>query len=98
MLIFIPNMQNFLNILLAFTLSYNTQNAIEVETTYKAMFITHSPLDQFEIRNFLSLDAPILANLHLSLTNIGLYLTIAASIILVLNLSATNYNKVIANN
>nr|YP_010632392.1 ATP synthase subunit 6 [Lepraria finkii]WBP63110.1 ATP synthase subunit 6 [Lepraria finkii] len=62
------------------------------------MFITHSPLDQFEIRNFLSLDAPILANLHLSLTNIGLYLTIAASIILVLNLSATNYNKVIANN
>lgn len=37
-----------------------------------------SPLDQFEIRNFLSLDAPILANLHLSLSNIGLYLTIAA--------------------
>nr|YP_010632422.1 ATP synthase subunit 6 [Lepraria eburnea]WBP63140.1 ATP synthase subunit 6 [Lepraria eburnea] len=62
------------------------------------MFITHSPLDQFEIRNFLSLDAPILANLHLSLTNIGLYLTIAVSIILVLNISATNYNKVIANN
>lgn len=91
---FIPNMQNLLNILLAFTLSCNTQNAIEVET----MFITRSPLDQFEIRNFLSLDAPILANLHLSLTNIGLYLTIAASIILVLNLSATNYNKVIANN
>ena len=91
---FIPNMQNFLNILLAFTLSCNTQNAIEVET----MFITRSPLDQFEIRNFLSLDAPVLANLHLSLTNIGLYLTIAACIILVLNLSATNYNKVIANN
>ena len=91
---FILNMQNLLNILLAFTLSCNTQNAIEVET----MFITRSPLDQFEIRNFLSLDAPILANLHLSLTNIGLYLTIAASIILVLNLSATNYNKVIANN
>ena len=98
MLIFIPNMQDFLNILLAFTFSCNTQNAIEVETTYKTMFITHSPLDQFEIRNFLSLDAPILANLHLSLTNIGLYLTIAACIILVLNLSATNYNKVIANN
>nr|YP_010632623.1 ATP synthase subunit 6 [Lepraria normandinoides]WBP63412.1 ATP synthase subunit 6 [Lepraria normandinoides] len=64
----------------------------------ETMFITRSPLDQFEIRNFLSLDAPVLANLHLSLTNIGLYLTIAACIILVLNLSATNYNKVIANN
>ena len=34
-----------------------------------------SPLDQFEIRNLLSLDAPILGNLHISLTNIGLYLT-----------------------
>lgn len=61
-------------------------------------FIITSPLDQFEIRNLLSLDAPILANLHLSLTNIGLYLTIAAFIVLTLNLLATNYNKVIANN
>lgn len=56
-----------------------------------------SPLDQFEIRNLLSLDAPILANLHISLTNIGLYLTITAYIALVLNLLSTNYNKVIAN-
>ena len=59
--------------------------------------IITSPLDQFEIRNLLSLDAPILANLHLSITNIGLYLTIAASIVLTLNILANNYNKVIAN-
>ena len=57
-----------------------------------------SPLDQFEIRNFLSLDAPILANIHLSLTNIGLYLLIGSSIALTLNLLATNYNKIISNN
>ncbi len=56
-----------------------------------------SPLDQFEIRDLLSLDAPILANLHFSLTNIGLYLTIGAIIILNLNLLATNYNKVVSN-
>jgi len=56
-----------------------------------------SPLDQFEIRNLLSLDAPILANLHISLTNIGLYLTIGAFIALTLNLLATNYNKVVSN-
>ena len=37
-----------------------------------------SPLDQFEIRNLISLEAPILGNLHLSISNIGLYLTIAA--------------------
>lgn len=56
-----------------------------------------SPLDQFEIRNFLSLDAPILANLHISLTNIGLYLTIGTFIALTLNMLATNYNKVVSN-
>ena len=56
-----------------------------------------SPLDQFEIRNLLSLDAPILANLHISLTNIGLYLTTTSSVALVLNPLATTYNKVIAN-
>lgn len=56
-----------------------------------------SPLDQFEIRNLLSLDAPILANLHISLTNIGLYLTIGAFIALTLNLLTTNYDKIVSN-
>lgn len=57
-----------------------------------------SPLDQFEIRDLLSLDAPILGNLHLSITNIGLYLTIATFLVLTLNILATNYNKVVSNN
>lgn len=56
-----------------------------------------SPLDQFEIRNLLSLDAPILGNLSLSLTNIGLYLTIGGYLVLILNLMATNHNKVVSN-
>ncbi len=56
-----------------------------------------SPLDQFEIRNLISLDAPLLANLHLSLTNIGLYLTVGAIICLGLNTLATNYNKIVSN-
>src|SRR6267143_1229196 len=43
-----------------------------------------TPLDQFEIRNLLSLDAPILGNLHISLTNIGLYLTIGTLFIFIL--------------
>jgi len=57
-----------------------------------------SPLDQFEIRNLLSLDAPILGNFHLSLTNIGLYLTLGAFFVLTLNVLATNYNKIVSNN
>lgn len=56
-----------------------------------------SPLDQFEIRNLLSLDAPILANMHLSLTNIGLYITVGTFLILSLNVLATNYNKIVSN-
>lgn len=61
-------------------------------------FVITSPLDQFEIRNFISLDAPLFGNLHLSLTNIGLYLTISAFLVLIVNLLAQNYNKVISNN
>jgi F-type H+-transporting ATPase subunit a len=56
-----------------------------------------SPLDQFEIRNLLSLDAPILANIHISLTNIGLYLIVGMFLILSLNVLATNYNKIVSN-
>ena len=61
------------------------------------IFNTASPLDQFEIRNLLSLDAPILGDLQISLTNIGLYLTIGAFAVLTLNVLSTNYNKVISN-
>lgn len=57
-----------------------------------------SPLDQFEIRNLLSLDAPILGNIQISITNIGLYLSIGTLLILMLNFLATNYNKVVSNN
>ena len=59
--------------------------------------LVKSPLDQFEIRNLLSLDAPILVDLQVSLTNIRLYLTISAAIALMLNFLATNYNKLISN-
>ena len=57
-----------------------------------------SPLDQFQIRDLLSLDAAVLGNLHISITNIGLYLVIGAFFILVLNLLSTNYNKLVGNN
>lgn len=57
-----------------------------------------SPLDQFEIRDLLSLDAPILGNLHISITNIGLFLTLGLVFILVMNLLSTNYNRLVGNN
>ena len=57
-----------------------------------------TPLDQFEVRDLISLDAPVLANLHLTITNIGLYLTIGALLVLALNVFATNNNKIVSNN
>ena len=67
-------------------------------TNYTTLFteIT-SPLDQFEIRNLLSLDAPVLGNMNISITNIGLYLVISTFIILTASVLATNYNKIISN-
>ena len=56
-----------------------------------------SPLDQFEVRNLLSLDAPILGNLSLSLTNIGLYLTIAGYLVFMIGLLSSNNNKIVPN-
>ena len=56
-----------------------------------------SPLDQFTIRDLLTLAAPLLANFHLSYTNMGLYLTIATFIIVAISLLAINYEKIEAN-
>ena len=57
-----------------------------------------SPLDQFEIRDLISLNAPILGNLSLSLTNIGFYLTAGSILIIIFSITASNYNRLVSNN
>ena len=57
-----------------------------------------SPLSQFEIRDLLSIDAPILTTFHFSITNIGFYLTIGGIFLIILSLLGTNYNKLVSNN
>lgn len=59
--------------------------------------IVLSPLDQFEIRNIVSINASVLGNSQISVSNIGLYLSISTVIITLLSLLATNYNKLIPN-
>ena len=56
-----------------------------------------SPLDQFEIRNLFCIDTPLLANMNLSITNIGLYLTIACFLAFYISLLATNKSKITPN-
>jgi F-type H+-transporting ATPase subunit a len=61
------------------------------------MFYINSPLDQFEIRDLISINAPILYNINFSFTNILIYLAIAYYISIVnLNL-LTNTSKVVYN-
>lgn len=59
---------------------------------------SHSPLDQFTIRNLFSLKGDILGNIQISLTNMGLYLTITTVIILVYYVLANNYDRITPNN
>lgn len=54
-----------------------------------------SPLDQFEIKDLVSINSSFF-NLNLSLTNIGLYLIISTLIIIFINILATNFNKLVS--
>ena len=51
-----------------------------------------SPLDQFTIRNLISIKADILNNIQISLTNIAIYIIISTFIIFLFYILATNYN------
>jgi F-type H+-transporting ATPase subunit a len=56
-----------------------------------------TPLDQFEIRDLISISAPILGNIHISLTNISFYLIISFFMLLNFNLISNNFNRLVPN-
>jgi F-type H+-transporting ATPase subunit a len=71
-----------------------------VNQKYLKMFIYEiilSPLDQFEIRNLFSIDTLLLANMNLSITNIGLYMTIAAFLAFYFSILSTNHSRITPN-
>jgi len=55
-----------------------------------------SPLDQFEIRDLISLKASIIFNGNISLTNLGLYLLLGLLIVILFNENAVNLCKVVS--
>ena len=57
-----------------------------------------SPLSQFEVHNLIGVNAPILGNLHLNLTNLSLYSIFVFLTILGLHVYANNDSKIIPNN
>lgn len=60
-------------------------------------FLILSPLSQFEVSNLIGINAPILGNLHLVLTNLTLYSIIAVLIIIGMHVYGDNNNKIVPN-
>jgi F-type H+-transporting ATPase subunit a len=67
---------------------------------YMKTFFTEilNPLKQFDIQDLLYLDAPLLGNIHISITNIGFYLIVGLVFIMIMNLLGTNRNRLVSNN
>jgi len=57
---------------------------------------TFNPLDQFEVRDYLLLDFPILADTRISLTNISLYLFIGSVIIIFVHMIEKDFIKLVS--
>nr|YP_009582587.1 ATP synthase F0 subunit a [Dactylellina haptotyla]QBL01972.1 ATP synthase F0 subunit a [Dactylellina haptotyla] len=64
---------------------------------YNTIIAASNPLDQFEIRNIIGVDFSILNNLHLSLSNIGLYLIISLILNFMFTLLTENNEKLLMN-
>jgi len=57
-----------------------------------------SPLSQFEVLSFVSINAPILDYINISLTNLGLYTLLALSVVVGLHMYGDNDSKIVPNN
>jgi F-type H+-transporting ATPase subunit a len=58
-------------------------------------FLINSPLEQFEVLNLISLNAPVLGHLNLALTNLSLYALLVLSILIVFHILGNNDVKLI---
>ena len=55
----------------------------------------NSPLEQFEVINLISINAPIVGYLNISLTNLGLYSIIVLSLIVSMHILWNNNSKLV---
>jgi F-type H+-transporting ATPase subunit a len=69
-----------------------------MHTHITTLEINNSPLDQFEIRDFITVYIPILNNINLSLTNIGMYILIASFLCITFTILSNNLEKITFNN
>jgi F-type H+-transporting ATPase subunit a len=57
--------------------------------------IINSPLEQFEVSSLISVIAPILGYINITLSNLGLYSILILFIILSLHIISNNENKIL---
>lgn len=57
--------------------------------------IINSPLEQFEVHSLISVIAPILGYINITLSNLGLYSILILFIILSLHIISNNENKIL---
>lgn len=65
-------------------------------TEVSLMNLSFNPLDQFEIRELISLFIPIINNMTISLTNITMYLVIAGGLVLISHVLTDNSSSLIS--
>lgn len=58
-------------------------------------FVINSPLEQFEVLNLISLNAPIFGHINLALTNLALYTLLVLSILIGSHVLGNNDVKLI---
>lgn len=58
-------------------------------------YFINSPLEQFEVNSLISINLPIFGQLHLSLTNLGLYVLISVFLLLGYHLMGNNDHKLV---
>jgi hypothetical protein len=82
-------------ILFFITLWYKTYiyNLYTIEKL-KNIYLTN-PLEQFEIRDYITIDMPVIFNLHLSLNNMVEYLLKTFLIIILINIMTNKVNKIL---
>ena len=57
------------------------------------LFLINSPLEQFEVTSLIGINAPILGNLNITLTNLGLYSVLVLFLVIGLHYIGNNNKK-----
>lgn len=58
-------------------------------------FFINSPLEQFEVLNLISLNAPLLGHMNIALTNLSLYTLLVLSILIGFHILGNNDVKLV---